>query len=299
MEQKSNKGIIWLLVILIILVSALIVLVVYKGFFADNKINLDNSTSTTTTTSTKKVKNNETADNLITLLKEYFIYQELKDEYSDLYQNGNVEYWNINSIKYLGYYKNKSDVKYYAAYGNFKCKDNSGECVYMEQLDDITTGEIPYKVSFSVENGEIKETLGTIFDDMVIGKESDASKNFVLVNEVITSNISTKKEDAELIVDTMDNYFKKLKLKEQIDNYSFEIRLLEQNEYCDSYQDIKDRVEVAVNVTYENLVGESFVITGNDDNTHFENKNYYRAGAVYVLVKDGNKYRLHDSYTGC
>ena len=239
---------------------------------------------------------------LAVLLKDYFIYQE-KEEHKDLYQNGNVKYWNINSIKYLGYYKNKSDIKYYAAYGNFKCKDNSGGCIYMEQLDDITTGEIPFKVSFAVKNGEIKELLGTIFDDMVIGKEPDVSKNFVLKNEVVASNISTKKVDAELIVDTMDNYFNEYKLKKQIDNYTFELGgFLEKNEYCEDYdknEDLKDRIEIVVSVTYENLVGESFVITGNDDNTHFDNKNYYRAGAFYVLVKEGNKYKFYDSYTGC
>ncbi len=310
MGEKKNKGLIWLIVVLIILFVGLVSLVVYKTLEKNNENITDNSTTTitistiTTTTTKKHDKINDNGEDegetneLAVLLKDYYIYQE-KDNYTDLYENGNVEYWNIDSIKYLGYYKNKSDIKYYAAYGNFKCKDNSAECVYLEQLDDIITGEIPFKVSFAVKNGTITELLGTIFDDMVIGKEPNASKNFVLVNENIASVISNKKVDAELIVDTMDNYFNDYKLKKQIDNYSYEIRLLEKNEYCDYYQDLKNRIEIAVTVTYENLVGESFAITGNDDNTNFDNKNHYEAGAGYVLIKDGNKYKVHNFYTGC
>lgn len=308
MEEKNNKGLIWLIVVLIILFAGLVSIVVYKTLEKEKGNESDASITTTTTTTENQEEINENEGNkgetseLAVLLKEYFIYQE-KEEHKDLYQNGNVKYWNINSIKYLGYYKNKSDVKYYAAYGNYKCKDNSAECIYMEQLDDITTGEIPFKVSFSVKNGEIKEILGTIFDDMVIDKEPDASKNFVLKNEIVASNISTKKVDAELIVDTMDNYFNEYKLKKQIDNYSFEFGgVLEKKDYCkdyDKYESLKDRIEIVVSVDYENLVGESFAITGNDDNIHFDNKDYYRAGAVYILVKDGNKYKVHNLYTGC
>lgn len=66
MQEKSNKGLIWLIVILIILVVGLMSFILYKEFYTDNKIKLDNTTTTTTnttnTTTTKKVIDNSKYD---------------------------------------------------------------------------------------------------------------------------------------------------------------------------------------------------------------------------------------------
>lgn len=48
MQEKSNKGLIWLIVILIILVVSLMGFIVYREFYSEEKPSVDNTTNTTT-----------------------------------------------------------------------------------------------------------------------------------------------------------------------------------------------------------------------------------------------------------
>ena len=63
MEQKSNKGLIWLTVLLIILFIGLISLVVFNTMLQKEKPNNDNTTTTTTTTEEKQNEDNKIIKN--------------------------------------------------------------------------------------------------------------------------------------------------------------------------------------------------------------------------------------------
>lgn len=71
MEEKNNKGLIWLIIILIVLVLGLIGFIVYDNLKED-KIN--NTTTTTSTTTSKVEETNNTLDENV-LRRDNFIYE--------------------------------------------------------------------------------------------------------------------------------------------------------------------------------------------------------------------------------
>lgn len=66
MEEKNNKGLIWLITILIVLVLGLIGYIIYdKSSLSNDKIKTNITTTTTNTTTTKKVVDNSKYDEVI------------------------------------------------------------------------------------------------------------------------------------------------------------------------------------------------------------------------------------------
>jgi len=108
MEQKNNKGLIWLTVLLIILFIGLISLVVFNTMLKQNEgnTNIDNSTTTTTTTTTEKK-----AEDIIN-------YDYAIEKNNCIITNDNVSYeksYKINvkydNLKYTYFSDNKTYLK--------------------------------------------------------------------------------------------------------------------------------------------------------------------------------------------
>lgn len=195
-EKKKHKGIIWLITILIVLILVLAGYIVYEKVLTDKKdIVDDNNITTIITTKKTDIKNEDDINfnDLVKLLKNYYINQEIQNENSDFYEDDNVEIWNIQNIKYLGYYEEQENIKYYIADGYFKCKDNGYTCIYMEQVDYETTDKIPFKAVFAIKQTDNKYEFDHMesqsFDDFL---KSDyfSSGEFVLKEKIIQSNDS-------------------------------------------------------------------------------------------------------------
>ncbi len=183
--KRSTLIIILLSAIIVILLGYILVdkLIIEKE---DTKVN-DNSTpttstttnpttsttaSTTTSTTTKAIVNDSlTARELISKLKDYSKVNNLCDA-------SNIKEWNITNVTYFGYYKNKVDEKIYILSGKYTCKDQSSDCVYMEQdIDDNS-----YKGVIKLKDKNIIEMLPPTFDAQVKVLEKD---DFVVIEQKI------------------------------------------------------------------------------------------------------------------
>lgn len=204
-EKKKSKGLIWLIIILILLILGLIGFIIFNNVKLKNNNNLNENTTTIPTTKKNIIETNEKIkyNDLVKLLKDYYINQEKQEGISDFYDDDNVEKWNIDSIKYLGYYEDDENTKYYVATGNFQCKDNGYTCIYMEQVDYETTDNIPFKAIFAIKQTENKYQLShmesLIFDDLIKGKSVSAN-GFVLVDEFINKEDISSNQNVSNIV---------------------------------------------------------------------------------------------------
>ncbi len=164
LKQKNKSG------VLVIILSIIIVLLI--GYILIDKLVLEkneeqqpSSTNTTTTTTTKTTaaenQNDElTSDEIISLLKEY-------SKVNGLYDESNTEFWNITDITYLGHYKEDIQTKYFVVNGTYKCKDNSVDCVYVEQsMDDETDSQSQhiYKGGLAIKGESVSSLLPTTFN---------------------------------------------------------------------------------------------------------------------------------------
>lgn len=188
--MKDKKDII--IFILSIVVVILVIFNVILKLNTDKEINNlknNNSTSTTssstttssttTSTTTSIEQNNEiTASEISSLIKDYYKSQNFWNEEE-------TTKWDINNITYLGYYSSDKDSMYFTAKGNFTCKDNADDCVYVEQNIDNTYNFVS---SFIIkkENTKysIKELLPPTFDKQVVS-DPDTKKDFVLANTIV------------------------------------------------------------------------------------------------------------------
>ena len=99
MENKNNKGLVWLVVILIVLVVALMGFIVYREFYSEEKPSVDN------TNTTANVENN---GNIITKIenfpkensdgiKKYSLYNEIfEDQIPGYVESDNLEIHGVN-----------------------------------------------------------------------------------------------------------------------------------------------------------------------------------------------------------
>lgn len=194
MNEIENKKINKKITIIIVILSIIIVLLL--GYILCDKLilkerdkttpnNAYTTTSTTSTTSstttttsssittstTSIVKDDLAASEIIALLKDY-------SKRNNLYDETNTKDWNITSVTYLGYYKNKVDEKIYVLSGNFNCKDNTSDCVYMEQELENNS----YKGIVKIKDKKVAEMLPPTFDAQVKTLEKD---QFVIIEQKI------------------------------------------------------------------------------------------------------------------
>lgn len=100
MENKNNKGLIWLIIILIVLVIGLTLFIVYKEFFVDNNLSNGNDSNTTTTTSKQiSIKIDENKDWVYDANYEANVKQQTYFAWNEMYDVNDYKapYVNINS----------------------------------------------------------------------------------------------------------------------------------------------------------------------------------------------------------
>lgn len=185
--MKDKKDVIILILSIIVLILV-IVNVVFKlnadkeisSLKNENKTTSSTSSSTTTssTTTSATEKDEITASEISVLIKDYYKSQNFWDEKS-------TDKWDFNTITYLGHYSSDKDSKYFVVKGNFTCKDNLDDCVYVEQdIDDKYNFVSAFVVSRTNDKYNIKELLPPTFDKQVTS-DPDTKKDFVLINNII------------------------------------------------------------------------------------------------------------------
>ncbi len=202
-ENKKSKRVVGIVATITVLILGIIGYIVYDNFLKVDKTapNYDNSNTTTTKKTFIETNEDIKYNELVNLLKDFYINQEPREGITDFYDDDNVESWNIDNIKYLGYYANEENIKYYVATGNFKCKDNGATCIYIEQLDDVITNTIPFKAVFAIKQTKNKYEFdhmeSSIFDDLVKG-DPESSNGFVLIDKFVKS-IDNKQETNNIV----------------------------------------------------------------------------------------------------
>lgn len=83
-----------------------------------------------------------------------FIAQSKK---SCLYHEENVASIKATNTLFVGYYQSKFDTKIYKLEGTYTCKDNTSDCVYLEQVGEPTNNEYPISI-YVMRNFKTKET---------------------------------------------------------------------------------------------------------------------------------------------
>ena len=200
-EKKNNKGVIWLIIILIVLVLGVASYIVYEKFI---KVDVEYGTKE------EIIKQNFLND--IKLVKKGKGTE--KQNYllcSDIYNCENIDEFNIDNIHF---FENGEDNKpVYKIKLSWNCKGD-GECFYNEQYgynDATKLNEIEtfYKVD---ENNKIIECLGNSYDsleeetgielkDLEFPTKNDTS---VIVYGDIHEYLNS--EDKQKIMDLVNNY---------------------------------------------------------------------------------------------
>lgn len=186
MQEKSNKGLIWLIVILIILVVGLMSFILYKEFYADNKMSIENATNSKV--EEKKQGKVEVSGNKYALdIKDYKtnkeeVYYKINNNYevklvfnfddNDEYFKTYDIYVNDKFILTDENFMEPSVVYFYIikenlVYLNTGFTDVRGKYLYLieknntihniYQLDDIT-GMVPGKITLNEDNIVIEGT---------------------------------------------------------------------------------------------------------------------------------------------
>ena len=86
-------------------------------------------------------------------------------EYSydnNLANKDSIKKWEFEEIKYLGYFNNDKDVLYYEVIGEYLCKDDSFDCVYVSQSGHKNEEMYAYNVYVALKKVEDKYSLVSI-----------------------------------------------------------------------------------------------------------------------------------------
>lgn len=183
MEQQNNKGLIWLMVILIILVAGMLSLFIYKEFFVNKNNAIQNNSTTSTINEIDNTEINSNTNN-IEQVKQNFLndielakkgettdkQQYLLCNYDDGYNRincQNIQEFNIDKIelyKTVELYKQGNTKYVYYVELSWKCKGEE-ECFYSEQVDTNNDGLNSTQTYYEVdENNYIVKCLGNTYD---------------------------------------------------------------------------------------------------------------------------------------
>ena len=183
-KEKSNSGLIVLVILLIVCVLGL------AGYIVYDKINETSTSNLSKTTTTNVVKDKEKSDvetkdnianqdiepsKLIELTKEYYIQ-------NNYYKEQEVEWLEVSSIRYLGY---TTENKYYVLSGNYRCNDLSSNCVYNEQTELVDDNNIYLFKTIIVLNNDNKiEKLDSVASEN-LAKNNLLGDDFNYINQYI------------------------------------------------------------------------------------------------------------------
>ncbi len=109
--------------------------------------------------------------------------EQLKDYYikNNLVKLDSLEYWYITEAKYAGHFKDEVN-QYYQVSFTWKCKNDSDDCVYVEQTDDNSNDE--YKVTLYTildENNKIIDICGEFpYDNFIeVDEKLELEENYI------------------------------------------------------------------------------------------------------------------------
>lgn len=113
-----------------------------------------------------------------------------------------------------------------------------------------------------------------------------------------TTTIPIIENEETVVKNVMDDYLSLLKKENKISDYQFEILLLTEEDYCPGMEYSSDKIYANIKTTYKRI-DETFVLTGNDDNSNTGSEDVFVAGAVFIISAIDNVYQIEDLYTGC
>lgn len=171
-EKKNNKGLIWLIIILIVLVLGLVSFIVYdKVLLIDKESNIENNNTNTTTT--EKTKDNDNEDNI--LRRDNFIYKLNEKDYHISYV-----YKKYNSDEfYKGQNINIEEAKKY--------NDYVYNIIYLEiLLNDKKIEDVKLPIFYNYENlsnNDILNKIHLVSSDTINTLKGSDSEYFVFTIE--------------------------------------------------------------------------------------------------------------------
>lgn len=188
--MKKRKKLI-LGVVVIFFVAAVLVALVSTGIIklnsSDSSLNNDNNQSIPSNDQSDLIDDGEnivvTADKVSELFKNYEISV-------GFYDVDNTVYFDLTTVKYLGYYENDPDTRYYVLTGSFKCLDETDRCVYVEQeLKSSLDSKYDYvgAVSLVEEDGVlvVSAILPANFEHQVKNDPSEET-GFIFTEEMLS-----------------------------------------------------------------------------------------------------------------
>lgn len=187
---------------LLIIIVLLMITFIFLLYAYLNKNNSTTNDKKETTTSYLTLAENTTTNELITMIKDYYYENNLIDE-------KNISTWNINTIKYLGFYNNQ-DTLYYLAKGIYKCLDNTGSCIYLEQEPIPSNNTYEFKIYLEIEYKDNKPNIKNItqsIDENKLNKEELEIKDDTEFEEKITQKIKDYYQSKSLITENNLEYW--------------------------------------------------------------------------------------------
>lgn len=148
MEKSKKKKLIIIFGIILLIIIVCIIFI-----FLQNK--QKNNETDKITNNEDKAALKESELEITDILRDYYISNNLLDE-------SNLKEWNFTSVTNINNTNDKT-LKYYEIEGNYSCKDNSYNCVYLEQVNEPTNNIYPYKIYIGLnENKKIKSISGSL-----------------------------------------------------------------------------------------------------------------------------------------
>ena len=143
MEKKFNIT----PVVMFLLFAAVIGMGVY--IFLDYKKDIENNTVPSYLKTKFEVEDTKEIEDVI---KEYSYDNNLADK-------DNIRTWKMDDIQLVGHYENDENVEIYKINGSYSCKDDSSNCVYVEQVIDKEENEFGYQVYVTAKKNNDGYTL--------------------------------------------------------------------------------------------------------------------------------------------
>lgn len=201
-KKKKNSGTTLFIVFALLVIAVVGVLVGSKFMKGADKETVQSNNANMTKAKSLYL------DDVIAATKDYYY----KNNFVNL---TNLEYWNIQKSEVNGYYESELGVVYYLVEGEFKCKDGSSDCVYLEQSDEpkengayifkVYVGIIIETEPYTVKNIQAVLVKDKYVEDKgTIEKVNDELKNSIIESyksEMIKSNFYIESDVVKFEVD--------------------------------------------------------------------------------------------------
>ena len=286
MEKKNNKGFIFIIIILIGIILGLVGYIVYNNSKSDDLVQ-DNTTTTQKEISTTSVV-------ALEVKKEDYVgsWYKDKDNFDSLKEGLNPVSLDL---------KLEKDTLimnlYFTRVGNFediiiKLENNKASFEGVSEnarSNDGTTAKI--KGEITLDSGMI---ILTILETNVSGIDKEYEFLFRDLLSIVDENYDNLSKE-EIAKKVLNNYFVSLYSKGEIDDFSFDLTLVNEDNMCPGEVYDKNKIYASIVVSYKTDRAD-IVITGNDNNL---GNGEFKASATYIIENVNDTYKINTLYTGC